>query len=103
MMSIFLEFSRAFDTVSHNIVLKTLYHYGCQGKHLTGLIIISPIVIKQFVQNNDKVSKLANIEHGVPQGSTLGPLLFILYVNYIISIMSQITLLVFCMPMTPLC
>ena len=80
MMSIFLDFSRAFDTLSHNILMKKLYHYGFRGKtfdwienYLTNR--------KQFVQYNDKVSKLANIVNGVPQGSILGPLLFILYVN----------------------
>ena len=80
MMSIFLDFSRAFDTLSHNILLIKLYHYGFRGKtfdwienYLTNR--------KQFVQYNDRVSKLANIVNGVPQGSILGPLLFILYVN----------------------
>ena len=80
MMSIFLDFSRAFDTLCHNILMKKLYHYGFRGKtfdwienYLTNR--------KQFVQYNDRVSKLANIVNGVPQGSILGPLLFILYVN----------------------
>ena len=77
MMSMFLDFSRAFDTLSHNILLKKLYNYGFRGKifdwienYLTNR--------KQFVQYNDRVSKLTNIISGVPQGSILGPLLFIL-------------------------
>ena len=90
MMSIFLDFSRAFDTLSHNILMKKLYHYGFRGKtfdwienYLTNR--------KQFVQYNDKVSKLANIVNGVPQGSILGPLLFILYVNKYLSWKDHIT------------
>ena len=79
-LAIFLDFSKAFDTISHEILLKKLEHIGFRGpiyqwinSYLTNR--------KQFVNIGDKSSGILDTKMGVPQGSTLGPLLFILYVN----------------------
>ncbi len=76
----FLDLSKAFDTVSHDILLSKLRYYGIRGiandwfsSYLGGRC--------QFTQINDTKSETKSISCGVPQGSTLGPLLFLLYVN----------------------
>ena len=78
--AIFLDLAKAFDSVSHEILLKKLHHYGIRGKaydlmksYLTGR--------SQFVQINNTCSLLTAITFGVPQGSILGPLLFLLFIN----------------------
>ena len=79
-LSIYLDFSKAFDTVCHEILLKKIEHMGFRGPILTW--ITSYLTNrKQFVTIGDASSTLLDISMGVPQGSTLGPLLFILYIN----------------------
>ena len=80
MISLFLDLSRAFDTISHEILLNKLFHYGIRGVALSWIKDYLSNR-KQFVQYNQSKSKLENVEMGVPQGSILGPLLFLLYVN----------------------
>ena len=77
---IFVDLSKAFDTVNHQILLNKLEHYGIRGKalklfesYLTGR--------KQYVQINDNKSQTRSISCGVPQGSVLGPLLFLIFIN----------------------
>ena len=79
-LSIYLDFSKAFDTVCHEILLKKIEHMGFRGPILAW--ITSYLTNrKQFVTIGDASSTLLDISMGVPQGSTLGPLLFILYIN----------------------
>ena len=79
-LSIYLDFSKAFDTVCHEILLKKIEHMGFRGPILQW--ITSYLTNrKQFVTIGDASSPLLDISMGVPQGSTLGPLLFILYIN----------------------
>lgn len=75
-----LDLSRAFDCVSHDILVEKLSFYGVRG---------SPLELfrsylgnrKQCVSLNNNLSDLNQVNHGVPQGSVLGPLLFVIYVN----------------------
>ena len=84
-MGIFIDFSKAFDTIQHNILLDKLYHYGVRG--IAHKLVSSYLSNrKQFVfHDNECYSAVEDINVGVPQGSVLGPLFFILYVNDIIS------------------
>ena len=79
-MGFFLDLSKAFETLNHDILLSKLRYYG-----------MDPNVIKwfksylsgrsQYVQIDNISSRVKNVNTGVPQGSILGPLLFIIYVN----------------------
>ena len=79
--SIFLDLAKAFDTVNHDILLHKLdIQHGIKGLPLS--------LLQNYLENrahyvviNDSRSEMAKFTCGVPQGSTLGPLLFLLYVN----------------------
>ncbi|XP_075162787.1 uncharacterized protein LOC142235420 [Haematobia irritans] len=77
---IFFDFTKAFDMVDHQILLKKLECYGVQGPELK-LFRSYLTNRKQFVQIKDTRSFLGNVCYGVPQGSGLGPLLFAIYLN----------------------
>lgn len=77
---VFLDLSKAFDTLDHEIFFSKLEYYGIRDKALQ-LIKSYFSNRKQFVQFNDIKSSSQTIKCGVPQGSILGPLFFILYIN----------------------
>jgi len=78
--SIYLDLSKAFDTIDHSILLNKLKHYGIRGTCLKWLnSYLSNRT--QYVKINKTKSIIQEINCGVPQGSVLGPLLFIIYTN----------------------
>ena len=79
-VGIFVDFQKAFDTVNHEILLQKLKHYGIRG--IANAWFKSYLEKrKQYVTINGTDSQTNDIDHGVPQGSVLGPLLFLVYIN----------------------
>ena len=77
---VFIDLQKAFDTVDHKILIKKLYYYGIRG--IANNWFSSYIENRsQFVSINGFESSKKFIKYGVPQGSVLGPLLFLIYIN----------------------
>jgi hypothetical protein len=93
-IGVFIDLQKAFDTVNHEILLNKLCKYGIRG---TCLDWLRDYLSKrqQLVKFDDVVSTKQNITCGVPQGSILGPLLFILYVNDIVNVSRDLFLIIF--------
>ena len=92
--SVFLDFAKAFDTVNHKILISKLENYGIRG------------TVKQwfesYLSNRKQTVKIGNtfsdekqITCGAPQGSILGPILFLLYINDIKNSAKQINFFLF--------
>ena len=79
-LGLFLDFSKAFDTVDYDVLFMKLYHYGIRGCALQWFksYLLDRV---QYVSYNNYDSSTKSVKCGVPQGSILGPLLFLIYVN----------------------
>ena len=86
-LNIYLDLSKAFDTIIHNILLEKFNYYGVS--RMANILIKSYLTSrKQYVDFQEAKSALLDITTGIPQGSILGPLLFIIYINDISTVSS---------------
>ena len=78
--AIFFDLSKAFDSLDRDILLHKLYNYGiCGPMHSWLTSYLSNR--SQYVILNNAQSTMLSVDYGVPQGSVLGPLLFLIYIN----------------------
>ncbi len=93
-LSVYLDLSKAFDTINHKLLLMKLNYYGIRGRALEWFRSYLK-QRRQYVSYNGENSSTQVVEYGVPQGSVLGPLLFIIYSNDLSSSLSHCKTILF--------
>ena len=94
LIGVFLDLRKAYDTFDHCILLDKLYKYGIRGTPWNWFKSYLENR-KQYVCYSDILSATMPIMHGVPQGSILGPLLFILYINNLANVSEKLFSILF--------
>jgi ribonucleases P/MRP protein subunit RPP40 len=93
-IAVFLDFKRAFETIDRDLLLKKMEKYGFSdaSRKLLGSFLKDR---KQYVYANEDKSNEINVNIGIAQGSVLGPLLFILYINDLPSHLKNVLVKIF--------
>ena len=93
-LGVFIDLKKAFDTVDHEILLQKMEHYGIRG--------VAQELMKSYLKDRTQYvcyggfeSERGAVECGVPQGSVLGPLFFLLYVNDMVASCKELELVLF--------
>lgn len=93
-VGVFLDLTKAFDTVNHELLLQKLYRYGMRGVAFSWL----QTYLKnrsQYVHINGTDSQLLTVTCGLPQGAVLGPFLFLMYINDLCLVSKTLNLILF--------
>ena len=91
---VFIDLSKAFDSLDHNILIQKMNNYGIRGTPLKWFCSYLSDRY-HYVQIENKKSKVLKVVRGVPQGSILGPILFNIYINDICNCSSILKMVLF--------